>query len=348
MTDDVRKLLGGYATGTLTEEEKRELFEAALRDDVLFAVLSDEQALKDVLDDPAARAQALQAADTHRFSIRAAFREWFERPRSKALAAIGAVLVMAVSYTAIRDFRAAQPVQQVAELRVKLVPAPQVTQTPVSPAPSLLSAPSETRRATAKRAEPRRAEPPRQALTTPEPKLTAAAPEAVFVSDAQPLTAPPAAAPAGAVPPIAAGMTRVAAGGSALIEYSLLKRMPSGEFQAVPFDAPLRVSDELRLHVKSNESGFAATAGGSVAPVEPGQTVTLTIPAGVEKTTLTFRPSARVLATTLVPQSETAARAAEPRRRAAAAMPSAPSAMRDTSAEAGPAISIEIPLKRGK
>ena len=31
MTDEVRKLLGGYATGTLTEEEKQVLFDAALQ-----------------------------------------------------------------------------------------------------------------------------------------------------------------------------------------------------------------------------------------------------------------------------------------------------------------------------
>ena len=38
MTDeDIRNLLGGYATGTLSDEEQRALFEAALHDEKLFA-----------------------------------------------------------------------------------------------------------------------------------------------------------------------------------------------------------------------------------------------------------------------------------------------------------------------
>ena len=52
---DIEKLLGGYATDTLTEEERKELFAAALRDQTLFNALADEHALKEVLDDPRAR-----------------------------------------------------------------------------------------------------------------------------------------------------------------------------------------------------------------------------------------------------------------------------------------------------
>ena len=43
---DLEKLLGGYAAGKLTEEERRTLFEAALHDPKLFAALAREQALK--------------------------------------------------------------------------------------------------------------------------------------------------------------------------------------------------------------------------------------------------------------------------------------------------------------
>ena len=42
MTDDIRKLLGGYATGTLTEDERQALFAAALQDQTLFEALADE------------------------------------------------------------------------------------------------------------------------------------------------------------------------------------------------------------------------------------------------------------------------------------------------------------------
>ena len=61
--DDIRKLLGGYSTGTLTPEEERALFAAALEDQELFDALAKEQALRDLLRDPAARAQVLAALD---------------------------------------------------------------------------------------------------------------------------------------------------------------------------------------------------------------------------------------------------------------------------------------------
>src|SRR5437868_1842333 len=54
-SDESRKLLGGYATGSLTEAERRVLFEAALQDQELFDELAGEQVLKEVLDEPGAR-----------------------------------------------------------------------------------------------------------------------------------------------------------------------------------------------------------------------------------------------------------------------------------------------------
>lgn len=59
--EDVEKLLGGYATGTLTGEERQALFEAALTDQVIFDALGSEQALKELLDDPHARRRLLMA-----------------------------------------------------------------------------------------------------------------------------------------------------------------------------------------------------------------------------------------------------------------------------------------------
>ena len=61
--DDIHKLLGGYATGTLTPEEQQALFEAALDDQDLFDALAREQSLRDLLRDPAAKAQVLAALD---------------------------------------------------------------------------------------------------------------------------------------------------------------------------------------------------------------------------------------------------------------------------------------------
>lgn len=56
---EAEKLLGGYATGTLTGTERRTLFEAALEHQDLFDALADEETLRELLADPAARAQVL-------------------------------------------------------------------------------------------------------------------------------------------------------------------------------------------------------------------------------------------------------------------------------------------------
>ena len=45
--EDIQKLLGGYATGTLTPEEQQALFSAALEDQELFDALAREQSLRD-------------------------------------------------------------------------------------------------------------------------------------------------------------------------------------------------------------------------------------------------------------------------------------------------------------
>jgi len=63
---DPEKLLGGYATGTLTEAERKALFDAARHDRRLFDALAGEQALKEVLKDPVRRrrlVERLQQAD---------------------------------------------------------------------------------------------------------------------------------------------------------------------------------------------------------------------------------------------------------------------------------------------
>ncbi|MDP1830987.1 MAG: hypothetical protein Q8K67_02925 [Geothrix sp.] len=58
---DAEQLLGGHATGTLTEGERQILFAAALEHQDLFDALVDEEALRDLLTDPEARAQLLVA-----------------------------------------------------------------------------------------------------------------------------------------------------------------------------------------------------------------------------------------------------------------------------------------------
>ncbi|MDX2153871.1 MAG: hypothetical protein SFV54_24230 [Bryobacteraceae bacterium] len=60
MTDHDR-LLAGYATGSLTDEERKALFAAALEDQELFNALGEEDALRDLLAQPGVK-QRLMAA----------------------------------------------------------------------------------------------------------------------------------------------------------------------------------------------------------------------------------------------------------------------------------------------
>jgi hypothetical protein len=59
--DEIRKLLGGYALNELSAEERRVLFEAALEDQALFNALENEDALRELLEDPVSREQARRA-----------------------------------------------------------------------------------------------------------------------------------------------------------------------------------------------------------------------------------------------------------------------------------------------
>jgi Domain of unknown function (DUF4384) len=96
--DEIQKLLGGYATNTLTEAERKALFEAALEDQQLFDALHQEQALKDLLDDPISRHQIRQALEEPAFvKTHAAWwtRWWAWAGAASAVAA--AVLIVAVT-----------------------------------------------------------------------------------------------------------------------------------------------------------------------------------------------------------------------------------------------------------
>jgi hypothetical protein len=91
--DDIQKLLGGYATGTLTPEEQQALFEAALDDQDLFNQLAREQALRDLLRDPAAKAHLLTALDS---KPRPWVRWWRPAAVAMVMAGVAGVAVIVV------------------------------------------------------------------------------------------------------------------------------------------------------------------------------------------------------------------------------------------------------------
>jgi hypothetical protein len=93
--DDIRKLLGGYATGTLTDAERKALFEAAMEDQTLFDTIADEGVLKELLDDPQARAYLLEALPARQEPVvrRIPAWSWAAAASVAATLVIGALLV---------------------------------------------------------------------------------------------------------------------------------------------------------------------------------------------------------------------------------------------------------------
>jgi Carboxypeptidase regulatory-like domain len=123
--DDIQKLLGGYATGTLTPEEQQALFEAALSDQELFDALAHEEALREVLSDPSARAQLLASMDD-------APAPWYQRWWRPAVVMASALLIVA----GIKFWEDGREPQETRVAKVELprfVPRAQTPSTPMLP-----------------------------------------------------------------------------------------------------------------------------------------------------------------------------------------------------------------------
>jgi hypothetical protein len=96
---ELENLLGGFAADTLTPEEKQALYTVALQDQQLFNALADEQALKELLADPAVRRRLLQVLNQPSVSGAGGYLpwlEWLRRPAGLAFAGGLAAAVFAV------------------------------------------------------------------------------------------------------------------------------------------------------------------------------------------------------------------------------------------------------------
>jgi pyruvate/2-oxoglutarate dehydrogenase complex dihydrolipoamide acyltransferase (E2) component len=128
MSDDLRELIGRYATGSLSEEERARLFEAALDDQDLFDELAREQGVRQLLAEPGARERLVRALEPPK--RRAA---WF------ALAAVSGLVAASVVIAVMM-----KPVPKPAPQIVAVVnPAPQPAEA-VREAPVAAPAPART------------------------------------------------------------------------------------------------------------------------------------------------------------------------------------------------------------
>ena len=133
-----RKLLGGYATGSLTEAERALLFEAAVDDQELFDELAREQSLKEILDEPGARERLIAALSKPEPEAVA----WWRKPL--VWPAVGAVAI-GVAIVSWVVHRPPQP-SQIALVEPKPATAPvrdEVKESRVDSAPAPKTAPAE-------------------------------------------------------------------------------------------------------------------------------------------------------------------------------------------------------------
>ena len=239
-SEQARKLLGGYATNSLTEAERKALFEAALDDQELFDALQQEEALKELLADPASRnqiQQALAEAPVPRLAGPAWWsRAWLWGGVAGAVAA--SVLMVAV----IRSNQ--QPKYEVA----RVAPAAPASGEPARPA---VAAPAHPK--------PQNLQPaPPKAMQAARARREPSASTAIGALDnltIQPQAAPPPPPPA-PTPTSAPVSGRLANFKAPPLQYSLVTRDPAaGAYSVSPSGVPPQPGDAFRLNV------FPAIAG---------------------------------------------------------------------------------------
>jgi hypothetical protein len=111
--DQARKLLGGYASETLTPEEQEALYAAALEHQELFDEIVREEALRELLSDPFARTRLLHALDAPDLPWADRARRWL-LGHSVGLAAT-AGLVGVLAYVGWQSRPAPDQIRMVAE-----------------------------------------------------------------------------------------------------------------------------------------------------------------------------------------------------------------------------------------
>jgi len=285
--EEIEKLLGGYATGTLTGEERDALFAAALEDQVLFDLLAREEPLRELLEDPVAKARLRRALEE---SAVPWYRAWLRPALLGALVTGMAVVAVVVERQAARRpgvailARAPRPVLPVPvpsplpqALEKREVPQPgrpveakpadlQAVPTSVAPdrpssVPAPPSAPPAAVAGQSASAGPAQALEGRMGRTVGVslPSLQDAY-ELFYGSRLQPALGPNffrSGQQSGS--PAAAGARVSGRAPLALhlgVRYQVLRRLPDRSFAEVSSDQELDAKDEVTVVIESNDDGY--------------------------------------------------------------------------------------------
>ena len=142
---ELEHLLGGFAANTLTPEERKQLYAAALHDQQLFTALADEQALKELLANPDVRRRLLQALQ-HTSPTATGGTDtwwgWLKKPAGLAWAGGLAAAVFAIAFgTRIYQESLDRASQSIVTEEVKPAAPPMPRVQPSMPAPQSAATP---------------------------------------------------------------------------------------------------------------------------------------------------------------------------------------------------------------
>lgn len=255
--EDVNRLLGGYAAGTLTPEEREALCQAALADQALFDAMADEEALRELLAEPSARAQLLRDLRESPEPRSRRLPAWLWKPATLALAGGAAALVLVVGVVRYARQEPAAP-KLVAQLPQPMAQAPPLAPRIAEEAPSR-KIPGKPRRAPA--AQPAAPSAPEKG----QPEAETAAP--VMLESEKKLAAP-------ALQKVEAALASSPQPASRLCV--VLKKSADGVWREPPPGEAFRAAEEVRLRIHPVENGLVKVS------VRDGATTTiLTPPAGI-------------------------------------------------------------------
>ncbi|MEN6602130.1 MAG: hypothetical protein ABFD86_06910 [Bryobacteraceae bacterium] len=278
--EDIEKLLGAYATGTLTAGERAALYEAAVADQTLYDALMREEPLRELLADPVARARLVAVLS----ESPAAKHSWWLRPAPWAMAGALATVGLVAFFMIAPRPPAIAPVMRIER---KSVPAP-------------VEAPAAQKVLPGKKPVVVAQAPVRQRLQVKElpqrvgiggmPGPVDNEAKAGFV-EMERAVAPPAAAPVASVAPASLTYKVLRESGNEFVEAPAGAVLNSGDLVRLAVTAP--ADGRLALYSDAQKQIFAGDVHKGaqiIAPAAGG--IRLGPGAGVKILRLTFEPAA--------------------------------------------------------